>query len=174
VKEMIRYGFILALICVVASALLAGVNALTKPYIIAQAQEEEGASLKEVMPQAADFVEVKKGNEALYYKAKDKDGNFIGVAFKVYAEGYSSTIETMVGMAKDGTITMVKVLAQNETPGLGTRVTEPGFLEQFSNKKIQNLGEVQAITGATISSEAVMVAIKEKAGKIKALIKDEK
>jgi electron transport complex protein RnfG len=173
-KEMIRYGFILSLICTVASGLLVGVNALTKTRIIAQAQAEEGASLKEVMPEAADFSAVKKRNETIYYKAKDKDGNFIGVAFKVYAEGYSSTIETMVGMLEDGTITGVKVLAQNETPGLGTQVTEPGFLQQFSNKKIENLNEVQAITGATISSEAVMAAVKEKAEKIKALIKDEK
>jgi len=171
---MVRYGFILALICTLASGLLAGVHTLTKSRILAQAEAEEGASLKEVLPQAADFVAAKKGNQVLYYKATDKAGNFIGVAFKAYADGYSSTIETMVGMLEDGTITGVQVLAQNETPGLGTRVTEPGFLQQFSNKKIQNLGEVQAITGATISSEAVMVAIKEKAGKIKALIKDEK
>ena len=173
-KEMVRYGFILSVICLVAAGLLAGLHNLTKSRILAQSEAEEAASLKEVLAQAADFAPIKKGNETLYYKATDKDGKFLGVAFKAYADGYSSAIETMIGMLKDGTITAVKVLAQNETPGLGTRVTEPGFLQQFSNKNIQNLGEVQAITGATISSEAVIGAIKEKAEKIKALIKDGK
>ena len=46
-KEILRYGFILGLICIVASGLLVTVNSLTKSRIIAQAQEEEEASLRE-------------------------------------------------------------------------------------------------------------------------------
>jgi Na+-translocating ferredoxin:NAD+ oxidoreductase RnfG subunit len=51
-KEMVRYGTTLAIICIVASGLLVGINSLTKPRILAQAQSEEEASLKEVMPQS--------------------------------------------------------------------------------------------------------------------------
>jgi electron transport complex protein RnfG len=173
-KEMIRYGFILSVICLVAAGLLSGLHHLTKAKILAQAQAEEAMSLKEVMPQAADFIAVKKGKETFYYRVVDKDGKFLGVTFKAYGDGYASIIETMVGMLKDGTITAVKVLAQNETPGLGVRVAESDFLKQFSDKNIKNLGEVEAITGATISSEAVIVSVKEKAEKIQALIKDER
>lgn len=169
-----RYGFILALICIVASGLLSAVNALTKARIVAQAQDEEEVALREVMPGGEEFLPVKKGEEELYYKVNDKDGKFVGVAFKAYGDGYSSDIETMVGMRPDGTITNIKILNQNETPGLGTRVTESSFTGQFSNKNIQNLNEVQAITGATISSGAVIDSIKEKAKKIQKLLKDEK
>jgi len=173
-KETLRYGFILAMICVVASGLLAGMNSLTKAKIIAQAKAEEESALKEVMPAAAHFEPTKKGEDIIYYKARNKDGKLIGVAFKAYGKGYSSVIDTLVGMGKDGTIIAIKVLSQNETPGLGNRITEPSFTGRFSNKNVQDLAGVQAITGATISSKAVLNSVQEKAKEMQALIKNEK
>lgn len=173
-KEMFRYGFILALICMAASASLATMNLITKSRIIAQAKAEEESSLKEVMPEAAHFEAVKSGEDIIYYKAHNKDGKFIGVAFKATGKGYSSTLETMVGMTTEGIITAIKILNQNETPGLGAGVSEPPFTGQFSRKNIRDLDKVQAITGATISSKAVIDSVKKKAQEIKALIKDEK
>jgi len=170
-KEMIRYGLVLAIICIVAAGLLAGVNSLTKDKILQQAQAEEEASLKEVMPAGASFEAIKSGSEILYYKAYDESKKYIGIAFKASGKGYSSIIETMVGMLKDGTITAIKVLSQNETPGLGARVSEPDFTSQFTDKK--DLSEVEAITGATISSRAVMDSVEKKAEEIKLLIKNE-
>ncbi|MFH1640989.1 MAG: RnfABCDGE type electron transport complex subunit G, partial [Candidatus Omnitrophota bacterium] len=174
-KEIFRYGLILGLICVVASGFLAGVNYLTKDRIIAQAKEEEDISLKEVMPQAEYFEPIKSQKEIIYYKAKDSNGNLLGVAFKASGKGYSSVIDTMVGMEKDGTITAIKVLSQNETPGLGANVEQKPFTAQFKYKKIQNLDvQVQAITGATISSKTVIDSVQKKAEEIKELIKDGK
>lgn len=171
---MARYGFILSLICIAASASLAGVNSLTKSRIIAQAKAEEEASLKEVLTDGERFEPVKSGNDILYYKAYNKEGKFIGAAFKASQKGYSSVVETMAGLTKEGTINAIKVVSQNETPGLGARVTEPSFTRQFTNKNIQTLNEVQAITGATISSKAVIDSVQKKAEEIKDLIKDEK
>lgn len=170
-KEMIRYGSTLALICVIAAALLAGMNALTKPKIIAQAQAEEEAGLREVLPEARHFEAVKSGDEVLYYKAHDADGRLIGAAFKATGKGYSSNIETMVGMLKDGTISAIKVLSQNETPGLVTQVALPGFTGQFKGAK--DMSGIQAITGATISSSAVIRSVEKKAQEIRELIKNE-
>ncbi|MFA4888120.1 MAG: RnfABCDGE type electron transport complex subunit G [Candidatus Omnitrophota bacterium] len=172
-KEMARYGITLAVICVAASASLAIVNKITSPRIIAQAQAEEQSSLKEVMPQAESFLAVKPKEEVLYYKALDKQGKFLGVVFKAAAKGYSSVIETIAGMTKQGVITDIKVISQNETPGLGARVTENSFTDSFKNKPIEVMGEIQAITGATISSQAVIEAVKTKAAEIKELIKYE-
>jgi len=174
VKEMIRYGLTLSLICVVASASLAVMNAITKPRIIAQVNAEEENSLKGVLPEGERFEPVKSGEDIIYYKAYNKDGKFIGVAFKASGKGYSSAIETMVGMTKEGTITAIKVLNQNETPGLGANVKEESFTGRFTNKGIQNLNEVQAITGATISSKAVIDSVFKKAQEIKELIKNER
>jgi len=171
-KEMLRYGFILALICIVASASLALVNSLTKSRILAQAQTEEDASLRDVLSEGARFEAVKSGNDILYYKAYGKDEKFLGVAFKALGKGYSSTIETMVGMSKEGKILAIKILSQNETPGLGAKVAEPAFRGRFSDKNIQNLNEVEAITGATISSRAVIDSVTNKAKEIQELIKN--
>ena len=168
---MVRYGFTLSLICIVAAGLLAGVNSLTKARIVAQAEAEEEASLKEVLPEAAHFEPVKCGNDVLYYKAYHKDGKLAGVAFKAAGKGYSSTIETMAGMLQDGTITAIKILSQNETPGLGAQVAEQKFSSQFARQK--DLSNIQAITGATISSKAVIDSVKEKAEEIHKLLKNE-
>jgi len=175
-KEMMRYGFILALICVVAAGLLAGVNALTRSKIIASALAEEQAALKEVMSGAAKFTAVKPDahKEILYYKAFDSQDKLIGFVFKASGKGYSSVIETLVGVFPDGLISAVKVISQNETPGLGMRVTENKFTGQFSNQNSLNLSGVQAISGATISSRAIMNSVMKKAQEIRELIKNEK
>lgn len=173
-KEMLRYGLTLTLICVVASASLAVVNSLTKPKIFAQAKLEEESSLKEVLPEAEKFEPVNSGSDVIYYKAYTKDGKFIGVAFKASGKGYSSIVETLVGMKKEGEITAIKVLNQNETPGLGARVIEATFTGKFSHKNIQNLSDLQAITGATISSKTVIDSVRKKAQEIKEMIKDER
>lgn len=170
-KEMARYGLILALICAVASASLAIVNSITKPKIFAQAQQEEEDSLKSVLPDADNFDPVKSGEDILYYKAY-KAGQFIGVAFKASGKGYSSDVQTMVGMTKEGKITTIKILAQNETPGLGAQVTESFFTDRFAQKNIGDLNNIQAITGATISSKAVIDSVRKKTEEIKALINE--
>lgn len=171
-KEALRYGFILAAICVVASGLLAGVNLLANPRIIAQAQAEEQDALKEVMPQGDYFEPVKDKEEVLYYKVFDKENKFIGVAFKASGKGYSSVIDTLTGMALDGKITAIKVLSQNETPGLGANITDPSFAGKFTNRDIRDLAGIQGITGATISSRAVISSVEAKAKEIQGLIKD--
>jgi len=172
---MIRYGFILAIICVIAAGLLGFANLLTRPKILEQAKMEEAASLKEVMPQAASFNPVTAADKTtLYYRASDSQGNLIGFVFKASGKGYSSIIETLVGMFIDGRISAIKVISQNETPGLGIRITEPDFTGQFKSKMSQDLSGVQAISGATISSRAVMNSIISKAEEIKGLIENEK
>ena len=173
-KEMIRYGLILAIICMVASGLLAAVNYFTQPRIIALAQEQEQATLLELLPISSSFIAIKSKDEVLYYKGYDKDKKLVGVVFKASTKGYSSIIETMVGMSKDGRIQAIKIISQNETPGLGSRVAEPDFISQFRAKDIPGLNQVQAITGATISSKAVINSVTQKAKDMRELLKNEK
>jgi len=191
-KEAIKYGLILTIICFAASGLLVCINLLTAPRIEVQIAEERNAAFKEVLIEAKRFEPVEKNGEAVYYRGLDKNGKVLGVVFTAQGKGYSSAIETVVGMLIDGTITGIKIVNHNETPGLGSRIAEfkddttlwdviggkkqkralkPWFQEQFSGKKTDQLGEVQAITGATISSEAVIKSVQEKAREIERLIK---
>ncbi|MFH1190953.1 MAG: FMN-binding protein [Candidatus Omnitrophota bacterium] len=172
---MMRYGFILGLICVVAAGLLATVNMLTSPKILAGALAEEQAALKEVMPLAVKFISVGPlaAKEILYYKAFDGQDKLVGFVFKASGKGYSSVIKTLAGIFLDGKISAIKVLSLNETPGLGMRITEDKFTAQFNQQNSLDLSGVQAIAGATISSRAVMDSVIKKAQEVKELIKND-
>ncbi|HRZ14684.1 MAG TPA: RnfABCDGE type electron transport complex subunit G [Candidatus Omnitrophota bacterium] len=192
-KTIVNHGLILGMICLVATGLLATVDKATRPRIEAQARLELENSLKDVLPEAVSFepVTAPENNTLLYYKGLDAARALIGVAFTAQGKGYSSMIETMVGMKPDGTITAIKVLNQNETPGLGSQINEvktdvtildvfkgkkpdtarkPWFTEQFSQKEATGLEGVQSITGATISSGAVIDSVKQKSRQIKELL----
>lgn len=173
-KDLTRDGIILGIICLLSAAILAGVNALTKPRILAFAKEEETKTLTEFFPRAASFKPVDKEGKTLYYIAYDASKKPLGIAFKTEEKGYSSVIETMVAMDKDGKILQIKIISQNETPGLGSRVTESFFTDEFKGKDFGNVSSVAAITGATISSEAVKRSIEKKAKEIPTVLNNEK
>lgn len=108
-----------------------------------------------------------EGDSLDIYPAK-KDTVLIGYAVDTYTnDGFSGEITMMAGFKPDGTIINITVLTQKETPGLGTKMTEPEFKDQFMNKNPEeyNLavdkdgGPVDAITAATISSRAFCDAI---------------
>jgi len=167
-NDYFKYTLILAVICFVASALLGAVYSVTNPIILSQQALQEQSGLREVLPEAKSFEAVKEGENILYFTAFGPGENVLGYVFKASKKGYSSEIATLVGVDQAGVISRVKILSQNETPGLGTRIIEAlWFQEQFRGKKSDNLSNgVQAITGATITSRAVISSINEKAKEI--------
>jgi len=193
-KSVFSLGSVLGIICFAAAALLAVVNAMTSGRIQAQADAELRQSLQEVMADGVRFEPVSANGQTLYYKVLASDNRVIGAAFKASAKGYSSRIDTIVGMKPDGTINAVKIVSQQETPGLGSRITEiadtlslwdffrgrrrqagsrPWFQAQFDGKAVSEIATVQAITGATISSQAVIDSVKHKAEHIQAVLRNE-
>ena len=75
-------------------------------------------------------------------------------------------------MDTQGKLIAIKVLSQNETPGLGGQVADASFTSRFSGKNISDLNDIQAITGATISSRAVIDLVKKKAEEVLSLLKE--
>lgn len=153
--------FILFLICALVTAALAGTNYITKDKIDLLAKENEKNARNSVLSAEdyiAETVDI-NGEKFDYYVAKDK-GNVVGYIATASAKGYGGKVEVMVGMDLTDTITSIKVLsAADETPGLGMNVTKKSFYEQFSGKKA-DYSEFTAVTGATISSNAVDTAVK--------------
>jgi electron transport complex protein RnfG len=107
------------------------------------------------------------GDSLEIYPAK-KDGAITGFAVRTYSnKGFSGYIGLMAGFKPDGTIFNISVLAQKETPGLGTKMSDPAFRDQFRDKDPSEFvlkvrkdgGPVDAITAATISSRAFCDAI---------------
>lgn len=190
-KEVVKFGGILLFITGVAAGLLAYVDSLTKPKIEEQKKSEQETALGWVLPQAKEGVIVPCGpeGEALYYigYAHKETTDLVGYAFLAKSTGYSSDIETMVGVDTSGVITGIRILSQEETPGLGSRIIEvrsgeeePWFQCQFRGKKANQVavekdrGEINSITGATISSRAVANSIREGALSLEKLITEAK
>ncbi len=106
-------------------------------------------------------------NDLEFYCAR-KNGKIVGYAVKTFSmKGFNGLISLMVGLKPDGTIYKIRVLEQKETPGLGSRMTEPSFIEQFLDKNPGNYklkvkkdgGDVDAITASTITSRAFCDAL---------------
>ncbi|MFH1540462.1 MAG: RnfABCDGE type electron transport complex subunit G [Elusimicrobiota bacterium] len=165
-KEITKLGKYLFIICAVAGFALAGTNYLTEKKITSQKLKAENIALKEVLPIASCF----ETKDIFPKNGFDEKNNIVGYVLKVTASGYSSQIEALVGIDEDFKITGVKILSQNETPGLGTKISEENFLSQFTGKisekillkKDSKVGEIDGVTSATISSRAITNGIREK------------
>ena len=160
-------------LCFMLSMFLTGGRSLAQSSINKKAEGNINvADFKEVIPSSDRFEAVKQDKDILYYKSYNKDGKLIGVVFTAKAKGcFGDPIETLAAMSLEGEIIAIKVIKQNETPGIGARINEELFAEKFKHKKINNLSQVSAISGATVSSSAVISSVKEKAEKIQELLK---
>jgi Na+-translocating ferredoxin:NAD+ oxidoreductase subunit G len=175
ISEIIRIVATLIVITILIGGLITIVNFYTQPIIaLHEAQKRQilaGAAeqltfVKKVLPNADATVQLGEweinGKKAPYFSAQ-KQGAVNGYAIMSYGKGYSSLIEILIGVDLSLHITGLDVISQAETPGLGERVMESEFKQQFIGKcltslKVTTAGEsdrIQAITGATISSKAV-------------------
>jgi len=169
---------ILVLTCttILSGFVLSGVNLLTQPEIEAHQEEVLKEAVNKVLPNIYSYTEKTIADKTLYI-GKDLQGNPQNVAFKAIGNGYQSKITILIGMDLNmDRILAIKILQQMETPGLGTKIANDPtsedpkwFTRQF--KKLpagepislvkkqaaeKSEGEVQAITGATISSQSVV------------------
>ncbi len=127
-KEVLRFALVLGIVGASAAALLGGVYRVTKPRKDRWEKKVLEDSLQEVLASvdAVVFKRVPEEGELLHYQGfSDDDAQEpAGYAFVAGGKGYSSTIQTLVGIRPDCTITSIKVLSQQETPGLGARAEE--------------------------------------------------
>ena len=164
---MIKFGIILAVICLMATLVLAVTYEVTKPQIDVSMKNEEKEALELILPEADSFNEKTKDGIDYYEALKGKE--LIGYCVKTVGNGYSGFIRIIVGIDLNGVITGVEVIEHSETPGLGAKIEEikpgeksPWFLKQFVGKpasEIEVNKNIDAITGATVSSKAVTEAV---------------
>jgi Na+-translocating ferredoxin:NAD+ oxidoreductase subunit G len=164
----------LTLISMVSSALLGFVYEFTKGPIELSNLNKKLNAIKQVVPEFTNNpndemyrLPTGEGDSLEIYPAK-KDDVIVGYAVNTFtSKGFSGNISLMAGFKPDGTIINITVLEQKETPGLGTKMTEPEFKDQFNDKNPVEFklkvkkdgGPVDAITAATISSRAFCDAV---------------
>ncbi len=154
---------VLMLICLVMSGLLAATNFVTEPIITAgDAQRAEQARI-DALPAADGFAlldtQLPEGSTVTeVYEAT----NGAGYVFMVSTTGYGAkgSLQIICSVDAEGKIVNTDTLAHDETPGLGTKVTEDAFRSQFPGVDSSMEG-VDTISGATISSSAYVNAIRD-------------
>ncbi|MCF7741498.1 MAG: FMN-binding protein [Candidatus Marinimicrobia bacterium] len=170
-------------------------NSWAQPQIEAYRQKVLEQAIYEVLP-GIEKYKTKTIQDTDFYEGLDSSGEKVNVAFKAIGNGFQSEIRVLVGMDTSLTkILGVNLLQQAETPGLGTKISDDPtrdnpnwFMEQFEGIKLANRdidyvkntkpdptsGEIQAITGATISSESVVDIINKAIEKNRKLYKNGK
>ncbi len=168
-STLINMFLSLTLIAVVAAAALALVSAVTAEPIAQVAQAKTDNAVKAVVP-AHETLERVMIDGVECTKALAGDGSLVGVAIPTHSDkGFSGRIGVMVGFAADGTISGYQILQTAETPGLGAKAAQwfqkdgkgcvigmrPG--ERLKVKK--DGGDIDAISGSTITSRAFCEAV---------------
>lgn len=172
-KSIIKTTAPLLIICLVVSALLALTEAVTRDSINAQAAQAIAEAQRQVLPLAATFEEKTlptEEGETVYYVGTDAGGTVCGYVFGVAAKGYAGDVALMCGITREGAVSGIAVTASSETPGVGKKAEAPEFLAQFYKAAPEHgfvaakggsaAGDtVDAITGATVTSNAVTSAV---------------
>ncbi|MDQ5983378.1 MAG: H+/Na+-translocating ferredoxin:NAD+ oxidoreductase subunit G [Eubacteriales bacterium SKADARSKE-1] len=158
-------------ICVVVTFALAATNIFTEKKVKEQNMLSEQSSRQIVLPNSKSFNQ-KTFRSTEYYEGINSSGQVEGFVFNTEARGYGGTIKIMVGITADSKVSGVNILSQNETPGLGANIKNDNFKNQFIGLvpqsefsvvkgKAASDSQIEALTGATISSKAVTSAVND-------------
>lgn len=180
-RQILVPALSLFLICLITTALLVGTNFLTKDQIAEQDKGKAESMRKIVLPDAVFFEQMEIDGVSDCYMGKDESGELVGYTFVTKQKGYSSVVTVMTGVSKDEQVKGVAILSQNETPGLGANAVKDSFQSQYKQKVPENGfsvvknkkagdGEIEAMTGATISSKAVTDAVNQALFSYKAVL----
>ena len=160
-STLVKPALVLVVICAIVGFLLGTVNNLTLPTIMANREARAWATYAALIPDASDFAALPCDVPGVTACMEAADGK--GFAITAQAKGYASQVPLAVAFDDEGVITNVIGMANTETPGLGTKVQEPAFTDQFIGRAADPLAldDIDAITGATISSKAALAALNE-------------
>ncbi len=150
---------VLTAICLVVTAALALTNHFTAPVIAANQQASADGAKQVVLPAGADFEALGEADLPAGIAAADKAGNGAGYVFTVKARGYSE-LTVMVGVDSDGKVAGTQVVVHAETDGIGTQVVDNGSQFQQKLVGISDTSAIQAVSGATLSSNGMKAAVK--------------
>lgn len=187
-KEIIKLGVILLIITSVAALILGFTNDLTQGIIQERALEETRAALTALLPDAEDFSildeeEMLSRRNVLEIYEGIANGGVIGYTVRVNPQGYDGRIQMLVGISSEGRITGAKVVEHTETPGLGSKIADAAFINQFIDRPTEaefiatkggETGDqyIDAISGATISSEAAVEGVNSARSLFEELLKN--
>ena len=157
----------LTVACLISGLIIAAVYFTTNPIAIVKNEMIKQQSMKALVTDADIFEPVPDKDE--WFAAK-KDGNTIAYIVPGESKGYGGTIKMLVAVSIDGKVMDYNILSANETPGLGDKASKDFFRNRLKGKQSEDLivvkdpsnkVNVDALTGATITSAAVVKGVKD-------------
>lgn len=169
--KAIVIGLKLLLISSLVAAIIAFVYAVTLKQYEENVVGQKRQAMQVIFNSETLTYEEETVEDATVYTISD-NGAVIGYCVEIASAGFGGDVSLMVGYRADGSILGVQVVSHSETPGLGARVEEEEYLSQYDNKNgTLTLGsEIDAISGATISSRAVINGVNEATEIVKSYI----
>ncbi|WP_207259627.1 RnfABCDGE type electron transport complex subunit G [Desulfovibrio sp. Huiquan2017] len=176
-KEMIKMVLVLSLICGLSGLTLATVRQSTSARIEEQVMTYvQGPALSQIFTgydnnpiKDRKTFDLPDGPVTVFPAMKN--GKLLGVAFETFGKGFGGPVGIMVGFNIDGTtLAGIGTTTLKETPGLGMRLVEPEYRDQFRGHTTKSValtkdgGDIAAIAGATISSTGSVAAVNEAIG----------
>ncbi len=158
IKDYVFPAIALIAICFVVTLALAVTYNRTAPVIAEVNKQRADAARTAVLPKGENSFSMLKldamvdGVVEIYYA-----NNKAGLVITSTDKGFGGKIKVMTGFDSEGKITAVKLIEHKETPGLGTKVMKPDYLDQYTGKA--TLVNIDTITGSTISSMAMYRAV---------------
>ncbi|AWK50706.1 RnfABCDGE type electron transport complex subunit G [Clostridium beijerinckii] len=152
--------------CIISGVIIGIVYFITAPIAVEKNEMMKQESMKALVNDADNFKEISDKKE---WFTAEKDGKVIAYVVPGESKGYGGAIKMLVAVTSDGKIIDYTILSANETPGLGDNAAKEPFRSQFAGKQAEDLTvvkdlskkeNIQAMTGATISSKAVTLAVK--------------
>ncbi len=159
-KEQLAPPLVLFIISVVVTAALSGTYRMTQPVIEKNTLEAENQARTAVLESAQGFREF-EGPLGEGILSCFQSENNTGIAVKAETQSYGGRLTAMVGIDEQGNISGISVIDHSDTPGLGTKAMEKDYLSQYNGKNrlkskdIRESTQVDSISGATISSDAM-------------------
>lgn len=162
-NSMLRLALVLFLISAATALLLGLVDYITRDRIAAQKAEKTNAALAEVMPEGESFDEAKSevsAKEITHIYVAQSGGERVGYVFETVVSGSQGNIDMVVGVGLDGAVTGVAIVEMSETSNLGSKAADEEWRAQFTGVSTEQAvskdgGEIDALTGATVTSRAV-------------------
>ena len=180
-KKVIAMVVTLSVIGIISGGVLSQIDNWAKPLIEANRKAATERAIYLVQPNGKSYEKIEKAPLEIY-KVFDENKNLTGYAIVNSGNGYGGEIRLMAGLSKDlDKITAIEILELSETPGLGTKVTEAPYKDQYKGLSTQpeveyikgspptKPNEIQTITGATISSKAVVAIINDGLNKVRSI-----
>lgn len=176
-NSIFKIALNLTIACLISGCIIAGTYFITADTAVKASIKMRDETMKTMVAGSTSIKEIEAKDE--WYEVY-KGSDLLGYIVPSNTKGYGGTIELLVAVDKDLKVITYKIVTSNETPGLGKNAENEPFTSQFTGKTQKQLTvtkdasdeeDIQAMSGATITSKAVTLGVKNAVSEVEDYLK---